>query len=631
MHFQSQKDILVYSWKAYFFSRKLLQKKKYDLSHSFFSVPCGFISLLLKQQYGLPYIVSLRGSDVPGYSERFTSIYRLLTPVIKYIWKKAGAVISNSEGLKELALQARPSQEIGLIYNGIDIEQFRPMKNKVSDKFVLLCTSRLTTRKGIDYLIRAAAILIKKKYPIQVELVGEGNDQQFLEDLAKELGIEKDILFKGRMDHDDMPKAYSQADVFVLPSLNEGMSNTMLEALASGLPLVATDTGGTKELVTDGQNGFIIKMKDAQDLAEKVEKIILDKELCQKMGEESRKKAEAMSWKNVADKYLEYYKNTDRVVVKVKKTKRAIFKFIVALGFIAWLLHRVNWNEVLLYFRQMDAWWMVAFVLVYAFGVGISAYKWKVLANFRKMKMSFFDFFKAYLTGAFINNFLPSIIGGDAYRSYYLGKNNGKKYLEAASTVLVDRISGFFGIMLLILICSLLSPGLVFVNPIFMIVDLGIVAIFAASFSLLIVRELPLWSKVKRFIPEKIRILLQEIRSFNQFGILSKAALLGAAFNFIGVGLASWMLFLDLHIPITFVNFVMAISVVSIVSSIPVSIGNIGIKEWAFMTIFGIFAVDGEAAISIAIFGRFLQMTVTIFAIPFYLHDKKAAELEAQE
>ena len=450
--------------------------------------------------------------------------------------------------------------------------------------------------------------------------------------LAKKLGIESKVNFMGRKDHDEMPGVYNQADVFVLPSLNEGMSNTMLEALASGLPLVATDTGGTKELIVDGQNGFIIKMKDDLDLAEKVEKIISDKMLRQKMGEESRKKAESMSWRNVAEKYAECYGNIKpEEKPKAAKIKRAIFKFVVALGFILWLLHKVDWNEVLFYFKEMDMKWMLSFVLIYAFGVAISAFKWKILAGFRGLDMPFFNFFKVYLTGAFINNFLPSIIGGDAYRSYSLGKANDGKYLESTSTVLIDRIAGFFGIMALILIFSLLNPSIVFVNPIFLIVDLAIAAIFTVSLFLLVLRKFPLWNKVKRFIPKKIRILLQEMRSFNQFGVMSKAVLLGAAFNFIGVGLASWMLFLDLRIPISFVDFVMAISVVSIVSSIPVSIGNIGIKEWAFMTIFGIFAVDGEAAISIAIFGRFLQMVVTIFAIPFYLSDKRAAKLEAQE
>jgi uncharacterized membrane protein YbhN (UPF0104 family) len=128
---------------------------------------------------------------------------------------------------------------------------------------------------------------------------------------------------------------------------------------------------------------------------------------------------------------------------------------------------------------------------------------------------------------------------------------------------------------------------------------------------------------MERFVPQKIMQLIKEIYSYRKLSILSKSLALGVFFNFLGVGIAIWMLFLDLHVYISFIDYMIAISIISIVSSIPVSIGNIGIKEWSFITFFGIFGVNGEAAISIAIFGRFLQMIVSFFAIPYYLKEKK--------
>ena len=311
LHFQSQKELIVYSWKAYFYARKLIRKNKYDLTHSFFSVPCGFLSLVLRFQFGLPYIVSLRGSDVPGYSDRFEMIYKILAPVIKYIWKKSNAVISNSDGLRKLALKTNSNQKIGVVYNGIDIEQFKPsLEERNENIFKIICVSRLTKRKGIDCLLKAIDKIVKTKSDkIILYLVGDGNAKGDLEKQAEELGIENYVKFSGRIPHSDLPKIYNSADIFVLPSLNEGMSNTMLEALASGLPLVATDTGGTKELVKDGVNGFIVEMENADDLAQKIETLMNDKDLVQKMAQESRKLAESMSWQGVAEKYFDLYKN----------------------------------------------------------------------------------------------------------------------------------------------------------------------------------------------------------------------------------------------------------------------------------------------------------------------------------
>jgi glycosyltransferase involved in cell wall biosynthesis len=313
LHFQSQKDLLVYAWKAYWFSRELIKKNKFDLTHSFFTVPCGFLSLLFKAQYGLPYIVSLRGSDVPGYSDRFAFIYNFLKPLTRLIWKRSFAVVSNSEGLQELAQKTKADQSIGIIYNGIDINTFRPNESlKSANKFIVTPgASRVTTRKGLNYLVEAVAKLAPKYPQIMLKVMGEGDAQADLEELARKVGIGNNVEFLGRIPREKTAPYYQEADVFVLPSLNEGMSNAMLEALATGLPLIATDCGGSKELIGEDENGFFIKMRDAQDIADKLEKLITNKKLCQRLGQNSRVRAEAMSWEKVAKKYYDLYQTTE--------------------------------------------------------------------------------------------------------------------------------------------------------------------------------------------------------------------------------------------------------------------------------------------------------------------------------
>ena len=625
LHFQTEKDLLIYSWKAYFYARKLVRKNHYDLSHSFFGVPCGFISWRFFKKHKIPYVISLRGADVPRYAERFVFVYRVLTPLIKKIWKDASEVIANSQGLKDLALKSNPKQKINIICNGVDTQEFKPDDfSKEKDKIVITPgASRITSRKGLKYLIEAIATLSKKYPNILLEIIGSGDEKDKLEELAFNLGITNKVNFVGAVSHKDTLKYYQKANIFVLPSLNEGMSNTMLEALACGLPIISTKTGGSGELVQENQNGCYIKMKDSLDIVEKIEKIINNPELMEKMSKKSIEIAQSLSWKKVAEQYLGFYKRIAEEKKTNEKNKKLFLKFLVAVGFIGWLLYRINWKEVLFYFKQMDIWWMFCFVFIYAIGIGISSYKWKILANFKGFSIKLRELFKIYLTGAFINNFFPSIIGGDAYRSYMLGKTGKGRYMEATSTVLIDRITGFAGVMLLILVSSLFNLKAVFGNKILLITNALIIAFFVGNFLIAILRKMIIWNYVKKILPEKITKMIQEILSYQKHEILFKSLFWGAFFNFLGVGLGTWMLFLDLHIPISFANFMIAISIISIVSSIPVSIGNIGIKEWAFITFFGIFGVNGEAAISIAIFGRFLQMLVSFFAIPFYLKEKK--------
>ncbi len=315
-HHQSEKDLLTYAWRGYRFADILLKKGTFDAIHAFFTVPCGYMAMRLSKKYHIPYIVSLRGADVPGYSERFTLLYSLLRPLTRTIWARASNVVSNSSGLRILALKTNPTQEIAIIPNGIDIAEFKPSGEKEIDGYVrILCVSRLTTRKGINYLIEAMRLLLVTDTNRKIELwiAGEGDATVSLKQLTRELGIESKVKFFGLVAHENLARHYQMADIFCLPSLNEGMSNTMLEALASGMPIVATVTGGTEELVGDGENGFYVDQKSPEDLAEKLEKLIADADLRKRFGEVSRARAEKMSWKNVA---LSYYGLYQKIVKK---------------------------------------------------------------------------------------------------------------------------------------------------------------------------------------------------------------------------------------------------------------------------------------------------------------------------
>lgn len=312
VHQQTNRDLLLYAWKSWNFARKLKEKNKYDLVHAFFGIPCGFVAMFLR----IPYVVSLRGSDVPFYSEK----YRILDKIFffwlsKIIWKKAVKVVANSEGLRQLALKTAPKQEIEVIYNGVDVETFRPVEKKEKN-FVVVSTSRIIKRKGVDFLLDAFVEFSKGKDAVKLVLAGEGEMKKKLEEKANRSDCTEKIAFIGVVERSKMPQCYQGADVFVLPSLNEGMSNSLLEAMGSGLAVIATDTGGTNELV-DFKNGLIIEKSSADSIKKALDRLYENKKELDSMKIESRKKAEAMSWKNMASAYLKNYAQ----LAKMKKDK----------------------------------------------------------------------------------------------------------------------------------------------------------------------------------------------------------------------------------------------------------------------------------------------------------------------
>ena len=315
LNYQSKGELIKYTWKAYFFARKLIKKNDYDLTHSFFTVPTGVLSLIFKWQFKLPYIVSLRGSDVPGYSERFDKLYKFITPIIHKIWHQAKFVVTNSKGLTELAKKSDPQQKFLEIFNGIDTTFYQPNKRTLEDKkreFRILLASRLTRRKGFNYAIDAFARLVKKYPQIKIQIAGgEGNAMAELKEQVRKLKLADKINFSGLYTKEESPAIYNWADVFVMPSLNEGMSNNLLEALASGLPVLMTPTGGAEELVIDGKNGYLIKMKDVDSIVEKISLLIDNLQKCEIFGAKSREIAENMSWFSVAEEYINLYNKMD--------------------------------------------------------------------------------------------------------------------------------------------------------------------------------------------------------------------------------------------------------------------------------------------------------------------------------
>ncbi|MFQ5855267.1 MAG: glycosyltransferase [Anaerolineae bacterium] len=307
IHHSSNRELLRYAWRGLLLSRRLLQQRRYDLSFAFAGVPAGAMSYALNVMAGLPYLVSLQGPDVPGFEARYDYLYPVLKPLLRRIWSNAAVVTAISKEHRCLAHQTMPELDIPIIHNGVDTRVFRPADEpRRRLEANILCVGRLIERKGQHHLLRAFALLSAHcNRPIRLTLVGTGDAEDALYHLAADLGVADAVTFTGFVSRDDMPAVYRQSDIFVLPSQNEGMSIALLEAIASGLPVVVTDTGGTAELVREGINGLVVPWADVPALTDALAMLVQDEQAQRRMGRESRRIVRQFSWPAVAGEYLE--------------------------------------------------------------------------------------------------------------------------------------------------------------------------------------------------------------------------------------------------------------------------------------------------------------------------------------
>ncbi len=297
---QSLLDVFTYYRRAKRKARELLAKEHFDMAHAFQGVPAGYIARGLS----LPYVVSLRGSDVPGHNPAFRLLYLFLSPCIRAVWRGASRIVANSRGLREEALRFESSYSIEVIPNGIEFGNFRSARAGERAPFTVLYVGRLHPVKGVEYLLEGFTQFALGKHDVKLVLVGSG---PLYGKLHKASAVYDTIDVVGYRKPQELPAIYESANVFVLPSLGEGMSNTTLEAMASALPIISTDVPGTEELVSP-DNGIVVEKKNSRQIAEALERLYHDTKSRASMGAASRKKAEGMSWEKAAKSYYELYK-----------------------------------------------------------------------------------------------------------------------------------------------------------------------------------------------------------------------------------------------------------------------------------------------------------------------------------
>jgi len=304
LHYWRKIEVVEWLFKAHFHYCRILRDTNYDLVHAFFGFPTGWLCYRTAKK--IPYIISLRGSDVPGKHARLKLDYKLFGPVFKAIWKKATALVACSEGLKNRALRFLPSVSIDIIPNGVELERFHPAQSKnQEDVLKLLTVGRLSVTKRVEILIDAVEILHQDGCKVHFTIVGGGTMVKKLRQIVSERNLSNVIEITGRVEAEQMPQVYRQSDIFISASMQEGMSNAMLEAMASGLPIITTRCEGVEELIAD--NGIVVEQANAKSIVNAIKSVTDSENLYNTMCITARKRAEKFSWHNVAKEYMRCY------------------------------------------------------------------------------------------------------------------------------------------------------------------------------------------------------------------------------------------------------------------------------------------------------------------------------------
>jgi len=304
LHFWRKVEVIEWLARARPRYRRLLRENDYDLAHAFSGFPTGW--LCYRAAGRLPYIISLRGSDVPGQHARLQLEYKILAPVFRAIWRNAASIVACSERLKNRALRFMPSVSIDVIPNGVELDRFSPAQGDEEPEMLkLLTVGRLSVTKRVEMLVDAVEILHKDGCKACLAIAGGGQLEQQLRESVSGKDLRDIVKIAGRVEPEKMPQVYRDSDIFVSASAQEGMSNAMLEAMASGLPIITTRCEGVEELITD--NGVIVENANAESIAAAIKRLADNPKARKEMAVAARSRAQRFTWSRVAGEYLDLY------------------------------------------------------------------------------------------------------------------------------------------------------------------------------------------------------------------------------------------------------------------------------------------------------------------------------------
>lgn len=309
---------------------RLIKKEKINVVNAHWILPNGFIAGVAKIFTGVKVVSTLPGSDV--YMAQKNFLFGLLA---KFATRMSDWVTSNSPQLlndlaeintKDATEQKKLKKKFSPIIYGVDAKKFSPTtkmrkiirkKLDVPDKdLIVLGVGRLVAKKGFKYLIKAMPAILKANKNITFVFIGEGDQRQELEDLAKSIGVKEKLRLPGWANYDKLVHYYNVSDVFILPSVRDEEGNlddqsvSVVEAMACSKPIVTADFPGYKIVIEEGANGYLVNAKKHEQIERALIKLTTSKQLRERMGKKSRDLIlNNFTWDEIGKQYTLLFEN----------------------------------------------------------------------------------------------------------------------------------------------------------------------------------------------------------------------------------------------------------------------------------------------------------------------------------
>ncbi|GIV96194.1 MAG: 1,2-diacylglycerol 3-glucosyltransferase [Herpetosiphonaceae bacterium] len=295
----STPEMLTYLLPALWRSLRLHKETRYDLIHAHFIIPTSPVGAALRTLHRLPLVVTIHGSDVPGYNpDRFRLGHRLLRPAWRWLARQADALISPSAYLRDL-LQTHIQIPVTLIPYGFDSAP-PPL---VERRRRILAASRLFPRKGIQYLLEALEGIDLEGW--EVVIAGDGPSRGELEEQARRLGLP--VRFAGFVKGQSLIDLYAGSEIFVFPSLRDNFPVVLLEAMSAGCAVIASNVTGIPEVV--GEAGVLVPPANAAALREALLALMRDPVARRRYGEAAQAHIRRFSWPLILAQHESLYRH----------------------------------------------------------------------------------------------------------------------------------------------------------------------------------------------------------------------------------------------------------------------------------------------------------------------------------
>lgn len=280
---------------------RLIRREHPDIMHTHFAVPSGALAWALSTLTGIPYILTAHLGDVPGgVPEKTGKWFRWVKPFTQPIWRRAKKVIAVSEHTRQLALKHYPVK-IQVIHNGADVRRLSPSKIKVNTPPRIVYAGRFMPQKNPLAIIQTLAQL--KDLDWHCDLLGDGPLLDKVKGEIEKTGMSGRFTLHGWVTPDTVLEQFSRSDILFMPSLSEGLPVVGVQALATGLAIVASDIGGFLDLVDNEKNGYLIEPHDINAFAGILRRLISDPEELLRFREASVEKSSQFDIEKIVEQY----------------------------------------------------------------------------------------------------------------------------------------------------------------------------------------------------------------------------------------------------------------------------------------------------------------------------------------